>query len=362
MTNDAGVTTQVNIAGKESQTYVLHLTTRRSYSIGWASLARVDPGMYSIYTTESLTDADYIYVGSRELVQYDHVNVNSWNGLITPSASLPLPSAPFASNFYNSSLSTNPVDGSQDTYFSILLNSYGQGTLKPGSALASDLTAVTRLCPESGCPQPPAAAADFRGRLFWSSASTWANTAYKPFPAAGMDVTVPYGWDLVLDTSPPALNHLIIEGNLTFSELADVNLTAAYIMVRYNGVLRVGGNGGASSLLNRSSSAAAPSSAVLAGIINGTCYPAGPSSGSASSSLQLDQTPYNRTAYILLTGTSTSKAWALSNTMSIGAKFLAATAGGSIVINGRSYLRRWTKARSHCSFFHIVHSRWPLSN
>ena len=54
-------------------------------------------------------------------------------------------------------------------------------------------------------------------------------TGGKPGP--GANVTVPAGWALLLDESPPALGSLVVLGSLRFDPLQDITLTAAAVMV-----------------------------------------------------------------------------------------------------------------------------------
>ncbi len=69
----------------------------------------------------------------------------------------------------------------------------------------------------------------------WSDPATWPN---KKVPAAGDKVTIGRDKDVVLDVSPPALSGLSIDGKLTFSNNADVELTTEWIML--HGELAIG--------------------------------------------------------------------------------------------------------------------------
>jgi hypothetical protein len=81
--------------------------------------------------------------------------------------------------------------------------------------------------------KPPRSA----GTLFWSDPVTWLGTPHAATngPAPGANVSIPFGWNLVIDASPPPLGLLLIEGNASFSSAADVNLTATYIVVQVGG-------------------------------------------------------------------------------------------------------------------------------
>jgi hypothetical protein len=85
------------------------------------------------------------------------------------------------------------------------------------------------MCPDAGCP-PHRRLTDYRnGTLFWSDPLTWGNgTAPGALPADGDDVTVPFGWYLVLDVATPRLRSLTIEGTMVFAPL-DLGLTAGCV-------------------------------------------------------------------------------------------------------------------------------------
>jgi cell migration-inducing and hyaluronan-binding protein len=69
----------------------------------------------------------------------------------------------------------------------------------------------------------------------WSDPATWPN---KKVPAAGDKVTIGKDKEVVLDVSPPALGGLSIDGKLTFSNNADLELTTEWIML--HGELAIG--------------------------------------------------------------------------------------------------------------------------
>ena len=62
----------------------------------------------------------------------------------------------------------------------------------------------------------------------WSDSATWPN---NQVPAAGDKVTIASDQEVILDVSPPALDGLTINGKLTFSDEADLELTTEWIMV-----------------------------------------------------------------------------------------------------------------------------------
>src|SRR5688572_2107766 len=69
----------------------------------------------------------------------------------------------------------------------------------------------------------------------WSDPNTWPN---RKVPVAGDKVTIGRDKNVILDVSPPALGGLSIDGTLTFSNAADLELTTEWIML--HGELAIG--------------------------------------------------------------------------------------------------------------------------
>src|SRR3954468_19731436 len=69
----------------------------------------------------------------------------------------------------------------------------------------------------------------------WSNPDTWPN---HKVPVAGDKVTIGRDKEVVLDVSPPALSGVSIDGKLTFSNDADLELTTEWIML--HGELAIG--------------------------------------------------------------------------------------------------------------------------
>src|SRR6187431_1812099 len=69
----------------------------------------------------------------------------------------------------------------------------------------------------------------------WSDPNSWPN---RKVPVAGDKVTIGRDKDVILDVSPPALGGLSIDGKLTFSNDADLELTTEWIML--HGELAIG--------------------------------------------------------------------------------------------------------------------------
>src|SRR6516162_10488630 len=68
-----------------------------------------------------------------------------------------------------------------------------------------------------------------------SNPATWPD---RKLPRAGDTVTIERGKDVLLDVNPPSLGGLHIEGKLSFSDKADIELATEWIMV--HGVLEIG--------------------------------------------------------------------------------------------------------------------------
>ena len=69
----------------------------------------------------------------------------------------------------------------------------------------------------------------------WSDPATWPD---NKVPAAGEQVTIASGKQVILDVTPPALGGLTINGKLSFADEADLELNTEWIMV--HGELEVG--------------------------------------------------------------------------------------------------------------------------
>src|SRR5580765_7212829 len=69
----------------------------------------------------------------------------------------------------------------------------------------------------------------------WSDAATWPD---KKVPGKDAAVTIDKDMNVVLDVTPPALHSLTINGNLSFADNKDLELTTEWIMV--HGELEIG--------------------------------------------------------------------------------------------------------------------------
>jgi len=70
----------------------------------------------------------------------------------------------------------------------------------------------------------------------WSDPATWPG---GQVPGEDDAVTIPRGMEVVLDTSPPALRSLTIDGSLRFADDRDIELTSEWIYLR-GGALHIG--------------------------------------------------------------------------------------------------------------------------
>jgi cell migration-inducing and hyaluronan-binding protein len=73
------------------------------------------------------------------------------------------------------------------------------------------------------------------GQSLWSDPATWPNSKV---PVAGDKVVIAKDKNVILDVSPPALGGLSIDGKLSFSNTADLELTTEWIML--HGELAIG--------------------------------------------------------------------------------------------------------------------------
>jgi len=80
------------------------------------------------------------------------------------------------------------------------------------------------------CSSPVSIVAKENFMRLWSNATQWPNGT---LPAQGDDVLIPGAWQLELDINPPALNKLLVDGDLYFVDNRPLNnLTANLIWVR----------------------------------------------------------------------------------------------------------------------------------
>ncbi|PNH08720.1 Fibrocystin-L, partial [Tetrabaena socialis] len=302
--------------------YVVALRAGREYWLQWRTGdgARLDAIAYKIQATDALTSTgQYLYITTKYIQQYDQFTTN--RRAVTASARpLPLPGTAHGAASYNNTLAPNtwrwrtaPTTSTTPTAATaaVVVTAFNDTALT--TYLSAAGTASVRLaasaCPPAGCDSPPPQLASQPERfLRWSSDATWAAAAQLPGgakPQAGDNVTIPVGWAVLLDESPPPLGALVVRGSLAFDPGQDLELRAAVVLVVGQGSL---------------------------------------SAGSPSR-------PHPRAARILLTGGSDSPGWTLEQDAgpgygvgaNVGSKVLAVLGGGSLDLHGRPLAKRWTR-------------------
>ncbi|EFJ47176.1 hypothetical protein VOLCADRAFT_92353 [Volvox carteri f. nagariensis] len=277
--------------------YQFTVATTRDYWVQWDMPFRFDPDTYQLHKMDLMNTSDYVYITTKHIQVKDHFTINNndqWNNL---TAMPPPTNSTHGMFYYNKTKAPNSWWWSNRTYndtkFTVFLDGRLDTTL--------DMKAFT--CPNTGCSNVPDAVVDIRdGTLYWSNTSTWNTSAVNNFrkPVAGDNVTIPYGWDLVIDESPPPLLALTVQGNLRFDTTRDINLTATYIIVMGQGVL---------------------------------------SAGSATE-------PHPAKATIRLNGARDTPDYGIDNNLNLGSKVLAALSGGTINLYGKPARKRWIKCNS----------------
>ncbi|EFJ47177.1 hypothetical protein VOLCADRAFT_92355 [Volvox carteri f. nagariensis] len=277
--------------------YQFTVATTRDYWVQWDMPFRFDPDTYQLHKMDLMNTSDYVYITTKHIQVKDHFTINNndqWNNL---TAMPPPTNSTHGMFYYNKTKAPNSWWWSNRTYndtkFTVFLDGRLDTTL--------DMKAFT--CPNTGCSNVPDAVVDIRdGTLYWSNTSTWNTSAVNNFrkPVAGDNVTIPYGWDLVIDESPPPLLALTVQGNLRFDTTRDINLTATYIIVMGQGVL---------------------------------------SAGSATE-------PHPAKATIRLNGARDTPDYGIDNNLNLGSKVLAALSGGTINLYGKPARKRWIKLGS----------------
>jgi hypothetical protein len=96
------------------------------------------------------------------------------------------------------------------------LYNHTSSTVNIAGSSQSALNVGTQLCPIEGCNVLGGPVVDVRqGILYWSDPATWAVPPFNGVkPQLGQNVTIPYGWTLVVDENPPELMLLDIQGNV----------------------------------------------------------------------------------------------------------------------------------------------------
>ncbi|KXZ43941.1 hypothetical protein GPECTOR_77g37 [Gonium pectorale] len=283
-------TSLVHFTKYNEQGYQFTVATTRDYWVHWELFYRLDPEYYTLHKLDLMDGDDMVMLTSKYIQRKDHFTINSAKSNLTDFP-LMLPSTPHGSFYYQKNFTNNSWWWGNFTYndtkFSVVLAGRTDGTLRMASY----------PCPDEGCNTVPEVVVDVRnGTLYWSNATTWAKREGGK-PQAGENVTIPYGWDLVIDESPPALTVLLIQGNVRFDPTRDIELSAVYILVMGDGALRAG----------------SPS------------------------------VPHPTAATVKLVGARAVPDYAIDNSLNLGSKVLAAIRGGTIELHGRKVAQRWIR-------------------
>jgi len=106
---------------------------------------------------------------------------------------------------------------------------------KNRSVLLLSLVPAFLLCGVSAIAEAQEAGSPAAKPMNWSDPNTWPN---RKVPVAGDKVIISRDKEVILDVSPPALGGLSIDGKLSFSNDADLELTTEWIML--HGELEIG--------------------------------------------------------------------------------------------------------------------------
>uniref|UniRef100_A0A383WCP6 Fibrocystin-L n=1 Tax=Tetradesmus obliquus TaxID=3088 RepID=A0A383WCP6_TETOB len=294
VTSDAtNRTSRVHHTNYNEDGYQFTCATRRSYWLHWDTPYQLSPETFSLHKPDLMNATHgWLYLTAKWPQVYDRVTVNG-KSASPPAAALPATpfNASHGSLFYNKTLSPVGWWWGNETF-----NMTTAAVLLAGRS-DSALRVTPVECPVQGCNVLGKPAADFRnGTLLWSDNATWANTTPGK-PRAGSNVTIPFGWNLVIDESPPPLYMLVIEGNVWFSNTTNITLAASFIIVQRTGVLLAGS----------------------------------------------PDAPHPTPATILLAGTRQTPQLAISNDLVLGSKVLAVVAGGRLSLHGSSIPTRITR-------------------
>ncbi|KXZ47884.1 hypothetical protein GPECTOR_32g497 [Gonium pectorale] len=272
--------------------YQFTAATRRDYWVHWDTVYRADPDVFRLHKLDPMDRVTgWMHMSSKYVRRMDRVDVNGAN---TAGAypSLPPPTAPHGAAYYNKSFSPNSWWWGNFTYNDTKFTVFMKGDTN------GELRMQAQACPVSGCNLDLGNATDLRGTLYWSDTNTWLNRPGGK-PKAGENVTVPFGWNLIVDEDTEPLADLVVLGNITFSPTGDTVLTANNIFVVAGGRFYAG-------------SRAAPF----------------PATGKAT---------------IRLTGGRQDNSRAVDSSLVLGSKFLAAFRSGTLDLHGRSVGSRWTR-------------------
>ncbi|KAG2432951.1 hypothetical protein HXX76_008679 [Chlamydomonas incerta] len=285
-------TSLVHFTKYNEKGYQFTAATHRDYWLHWESPFRVDPTTARFHKMDLMKNSDgWIHMTFKFLARNDRVEVNS---AVTAGAypGPPPEGAPHGSSYYSKLFQPNSWWWGNFTYNDTKFTMYMAGN-------QDDILRVTpQACPVGGCTLDLNVNVDLRGTLFWSDDNTWLNRAGGK-PKSGENVTVPFGWDLILDEDTPPLADIVVLGNLTFEATSRNVLTANNIFVAAGGRL----------------SAGAPGTPL----------------------------PPSARATIRLSGYRGDASRAMASDLVFGSKFVSVFRGGTLDLHGSRVGSRWTR-------------------
>ncbi|KAG1667228.1 hypothetical protein FOA52_009793 [Chlamydomonas sp. UWO 241] len=276
--------------------YQFMVPATRNFHVSFDTLVRVDADALVLHKFDPFNETGgYVYVTNRYVQEKYDMVASSMSALSLNLTAPAGPGAALGAPYYNRNFTADQRWYGNNTYNSTELTVYVKGD----STFGNEISVGAQLCPSGGCTDEPDLVVDVRvGVLRWSAAKTWASRTGGA-PIAGDNVTIPFGWNLLIDADTPVLGVLIIQGNVTFATNTSVTLKATYILVHVTGHLWVGQRN-------------APHPSAV-------------------------------TATIELHGTRQTTDYVISEELNLGSKVLAALNGGRIDLYGTPVAARWTK-------------------
>ncbi|KAF5832717.1 hypothetical protein DUNSADRAFT_11299 [Dunaliella salina] len=224
--------------------YQFVVPTQRDYWLHWevlagSTLVKVDPTQIRIHRPDLLDDSSWVYITTSNIQLQNHYVVNGKTTIAMNYTGLPDPmdeNTMHGDAYYNKTFVPDTWNYGDNQYNHTLFTMVALG---PNNGA---LQANPRFCPPDGCTNEPEEVVDKReGILLWSEPETWSDGTQFPNgkPIAGENVTIPFGWNLIIDEDPAPLEVLDIQGNVTFSRTQDITLQAKCIQLTRNGYLLV---------------------------------------------------------------------------------------------------------------------------
>ncbi|KAG2496270.1 hypothetical protein HYH03_005503 [Edaphochlamys debaryana] len=284
-------TSLVHFTKYNEEGYQFTVPTGRDYWVHWDMPFRVDPEEFQLHKMDLMKPEHHVFISSKYVQAKDHFTVNNRQSNLTEP---PTNTSDHGAFSYDKKFTPNTWWWGNYTYNDTCFKVVTAGTQD------YRLSVESYTCPDEGCNNLPTEVVDVRNEtLLWSNAATWtvASVGHPGKPVKGDNVTIPYGWELIIDENPPELEVLVIQGNVRFSTDVDVTLLAKYVIVMSRGALRAGAAG----------------------------------------------SPHPRRITIGLVGGRQTPDYGIDNKLNLGSKVLAAIRGGTIDLYGRQISQRWTR-------------------